>query len=79
MGGMARLTSRTLHATLSILLGRPGLTNRTRGQKRLNSGGYDFGGYVPGHDYTPRKPPVWKSVLAVIVILGMVGFYALLI
>lgn len=56
------------------------MTNNTRhGQKRQLSGGYDFGGYVPGHDYTPRKPPVWKSVLAVMVILGMVGFYAFLI
>ncbi|MEZ7897553.1 MAG: hypothetical protein QMB98_01905 [Flaviflexus sp.] len=47
-------------------------------QDRLNSGGYDFGGYVPGADYMPRKRPVWKAVLAVMLIVGMIGLYALI-
>lgn len=45
---------------------------------RQNSGGYDFGGYVPGMDYTPRKRPVWKAVVAVLVIVAMIGLYALM-
>lgn len=47
--------------------------------ERMNSGGYDFGGYVPGADYTPRRRPLWKAVVAIILIVGMVGFSAVLI
>ena len=44
---------------------------------RQNSGGYDFGGYVPGADYGPRRHPRWKAIVAIVLILGMVGLYAL--
>lgn len=55
------------------------MAQQPNNQERLNSGGYDFGGYVPGADYTPRKRPVWKAVVALVLIVGMVGLYALII
>lgn len=46
-------------------------------RKRQASGGYNFGGYEPGKDYTPRKPAPWKTILAVILIVGLIAGYAI--
>lgn len=51
----------------------------SKGHDRRNSGGYDFGGYVPGADYTPRHRPKWQALVAVLLIVGLVGFSAFLI
>ena len=45
--------------------------------KRKATGGYNFGGYEPGRDYTPRKPAPWKTILAVVVIAGLIAGYAI--
>jgi len=52
---------------------------RPNADQRHNSGGYDFGGYVPGADYQPRKKNFnWKTVVAIVVVAGLVGAYALI-
>lgn len=53
-------------------------SSKHRSQMRQNSGGYDFGGYVPGADYTPRKRPMWQTVVAIFIIVALVGFSAFL-
>lgn len=53
-------------------------SSKHRNQSRQNSGGYDFGGYVPGADYTPRKRPMWQTIVAILIIVALVGFSALL-
>lgn len=53
-------------------------SSKHRNQSRQNSGGYDFGGYVPGADYTPRKRPIWQTIVAILIIVALVGFSALL-
>lgn len=54
------------------------MSSSKRNQTRQNSGGYDFGGYVPGADYTPRKRPAWQAIVAILIIVALVGFSAFL-
>lgn len=39
---------------------------------RHMSGGYDFGGYVPGEDYLPKKRR-WHPLIAVVAALTIVS------
>lgn len=50
----------------------------SRQNNRQNSGGYDFGGYVPGADYQPKKPPKWKAAVVLLILIGLVAGYAII-
>lgn len=66
-------------STTSRTLAKEWSMSSSKGHDRRNSGGYDFGGYVPGADYTPRHRPKWQALVAVLLIVGLVGFSAFLI
>ncbi|MCI2194339.1 MAG: hypothetical protein LKK46_09510 [Ancrocorticia sp.] len=42
------------------------------GGPRYMSGGYDFGGYIPGEDYLPKKKP-WKPFFAIVGVLLIIA------
>lgn len=53
---------------------QPGEDDSEAEGPRYRSGGYDFGGYVPGEDYLPKKHR-WRylfSAIGVVLIIAMI-------
>lgn len=69
---------RNIFIDIAVVWTGGSMASKSGKPERMNSGGYDFGGYVPGADYTPRRRPVWKAVVAVVIVVGMVGFSAII-
>lgn len=39
---------------------------------RQTSGGYNFGGYIPGEEYLPAPKKRWKQVIASVIALATI-------